>query len=173
MAYFWREMTAADLPQVMEIAACVHVGYFESEAVFAERLALFAPGCLVAVEEGAESALLGYSIMHPACRGLPPPLNSLLRAIAPHADSLHLHDVAMLPKARGLGLGRALVARMHFLMRHYRLAYATLVAVHGSVPYWQASGFAVADESAEGPWARLASYGDEAIYMILRSEVKT
>lgn len=171
MAYFWRPMTGDDLAQVMEIAAQVHIGYFESEAVFAERLALFAPGCQVAVQKGAESALLGYSIMHPACRGMPPPLNSFLRSIAAHADVLHLHDVAMLPHARGHGLGHALIGHMHDLMRHHRLVYASLVAVHGSAAYWRAAGFAAADESTDVIKNQLASYGSEAIYMILHEEL--
>jgi hypothetical protein len=33
-------MRADDLPRVMAIAEQVHVGYFEAEEVFAERLAL-------------------------------------------------------------------------------------------------------------------------------------
>ena len=161
-------MTKADLPQVMDIAAQVHPGYFESEAVFAERLALFAPGCLVAVQDGGDSTVLGYSIMHPARLGSPPPLDSLLHVLALDADVMHLHDVAMLPRARGAGLGRALIARMLDLMRHYRLGHATLVAVHGSAAYWQSAGFAAAHDATHEPKAQSATYGDAAVYMILR-----
>jgi len=167
MTYFWRAMVTADLAQVMHIAAQVHVGYFESQLVFAERLALFAPGCLVAVEEGAEAILLGYGIMHPARRGAPPPLNSLLHCVVSNPDALHLHDVAMLPPARGHGLGQALVAHMHALMRHHRLAVATLIAVHGSAPYWHASGFRACGDASP---TQLVSYGEEATYMTLPLE---
>lgn len=164
MAGLWRAMTMSDLPQVMDIAARVHTGYFESEAVFAERLALFAPGCRVAVAQDAETVLLGYSIMHPAHYGEPPPLNSLLHRLDANADGLHLHDVALLPQARGAGLGRTLIAHLHDLMRTHRLAYASLIAVHGSAAYWHGAGFV--PDALSG--ARLASYGDDAIYMILR-----
>ncbi|EJN08108.1 GNAT family N-acetyltransferase [Herbaspirillum sp. YR522] len=163
MACFWRAMTAADLPQVMQIAARVHIGYFESEAVFAERLALFAPGCMVAVAQGAESTLLGYGIMHPARYGHPPALDSLLHRLDIDADGLHLHDIALLPQARGGGLGRALMERMHDLMRQHHLAHASLVAVHGSAAYWRDAGF-VPDASMQ---VRLASYGKNALYMVL------
>lgn len=167
MCYQWRPMRADDLPRVMAIAEQVHVGYFEAEEVFAERLALFAPGCLIAVrEEGeGEEEVIGYAFLHPARQGFPPALNTLLGHLDPAADCLHLHDVALLPAARGSGLGRRLVEALAELCQAHGLPKAALVAVHASNGYWQAAGFLEnAQVSVQGR-AYLASYGDDALYM--------
>ncbi|WP_413460380.1 GNAT family N-acetyltransferase [Herbaspirillum huttiense] len=167
MRYQWRPMRAEDLPHVMAIAEQVHVGYFEAEEVFAERLALFASGCLIAVRrEGAGAAeVIGYAFMHPARQGFPPALNTFLGRLDPAADCLHLHDVALLPAARGSGLGRHLVEALSELCQTHGLPKAALVAVHGSSGYWRAAGFLDdAQVSVQGR-EHLASYGEDALYM--------
>ena len=103
----WRAMTAGDLPLVERIAEVVHPDYPESGEVPAERLSLFPAGCLIA--ENGQGAVLGYAVSHPGRLGRPPALDSLLGRISPDADCLYLHDVALLPEARGLGLGESLV----------------------------------------------------------------
>ena len=128
--YRWRAMNADDLSHVMEIAALVHAGYFEAREVFAERLALFPQGCRIAAHmtpAGTEE-VIGYAFMHPTRHGQPPALNRLLLGLEEGADCLHLHDVALLPQARGSGLGRALVEEICQLGRTVGLRRATLVA---------------------------------------------
>ncbi|WP_328516527.1 hypothetical protein [Tardiphaga alba] len=46
-SYIWRPMTAADLPIVKSLADIIHPAFPESEAVFANRLALHPDGCAV------------------------------------------------------------------------------------------------------------------------------
>ena len=107
MTGHWRPMMAADLAAVERIAEIVHPAYPESEEVPAERLALFPAGCLIA--EGALGEVLGYAVSHPGRLGRPPALDSRLGELPSDADCLYLHDVALLPEARGLGLGELLV----------------------------------------------------------------
>lgn len=103
----WRAMAAADLAAAERIAARVHPDYPEDAAVFAERLSLFPEGCLVLVSPSGE--LGGYVIAHPWRLGQPPALNSLLGALPAAADTLYIHDIALLPERRGGGAaGRAL-----------------------------------------------------------------
>ena len=168
MRYEWRQMARGDLPRLMEIAAQVHVGYFEAETVFAERLALFPEGCRIAVRIGEdEEEVIGYAVMHPASYGTPPPLNQLLRGFDAQSDCLHLHDIALLPQARGSGLGRALVVELRQVMDQAGLVRAALVAVHDSAAYWRAAGFTLAnDDLSQGPDS-LFSYGPGALYMTL------
>jgi len=169
--YQWRPMRAADLPHVMAIADLVHAGYFEAEEVFAERLALFAPGCRIAVRSGQADGteeVIGYAFMHPARLGVPPSLNSLLSGLDTAADCLHLHDVALLPTARGSGLGRELVDDLCRVAEQSGLAMATLVAVHASSAYWRAAGFAEDAQALTGKGGSLASYGEGALYMSRR-----
>jgi GNAT superfamily N-acetyltransferase len=157
-------MAPSDLDAVMAVAAVVHAGFFERREVFAERLALYPQGCWMAQEEGG--AVGGYAVMHPARLGLPPALDSLLLQIDPAADCLYLHDVALLPQARGAGLGRALMQLLSGLMRGERRAYAALVAVHGSAPYWRACGFDAFAGASAALREKLASYDAQAIYMV-------
>ena len=146
-------MTQADLPEVGRIAGVVHVDFFERPAVFAERLALFADGCWMA--QG------GYMLAHPARAGAPPALDSLLGAVPGQADTLHLHDVALLPHMRRRGLGAAAVRVARDVAARHGLRRLGLVAVHGTAAYWARFGFAEAPAEAG-----LASYGDDARYML-------
>ncbi|MBG7618483.1 GNAT family N-acetyltransferase [Herbaspirillum sp. AP02] len=165
--YQWRPMKAADLPQVMDIAAQVHVGYYEAPEVFAERLSLFPQGCRIAWLRDLSGAavVLGYAFMHPTRRGHPPALNQLLHVIDEQADCLHLHDVALLPQARGSGLGLALIQEIYHLGRATALPCATLVAVHESGGYWHNAGFEDDLEVPPQGLDALAGYGDGARYM--------
>src|SRR4051794_10781367 len=96
----WRPMSAADLAAVEQIAELIHQAYPESDAVVAERLTLFPEGCLVLGE-----APIGYLVSHPGLVGRPPPLNCLLGGLPERPDCLYLHDIALLPQARGRNAG--------------------------------------------------------------------
>ncbi len=156
-------MTAADLQQVEAIAERVHPLYPESGAVPAERLRLFPAGCLMAEEAGG--AALGYLLSHPWLIGRAPALDSLLDTLPERADCLYLHDVALLPEARGSGLGAQAVGRLLDLARARGLAAIALVAVSGTGPYWSRHGF---HPHPPGPElrAKLASYGEGAAYLV-------
>jgi GNAT superfamily N-acetyltransferase len=159
-AMHWRAMTTLDLPAVEAIAARVHPAFPEDIAVFAERQRLYPDGTRL-LELGGEPA--GYILSHPWRFGALPALNSLLGAIPADADTYYLHDLALLPAARGTGAAAMIVGDM---LRHARLgsfASASLVAVNGSLPFWYKHGFRTvpAPELAE----KLRSYEDAARLM--------
>ena len=149
----WRPMTPADLPAVARIGGFVHTDFPERPAVFAERLVLFPDGCLMT--EG------GYAIAHPTRLGAPPALDALLGALPSDADTLHVHDIALLPAMQGRGLGGAALRALIAVAGRRNVTWASLVAVHGTPPYWARFGFRTAPASAA-----LASYGAEARYMV-------
>ncbi|RKQ68308.1 GNAT family N-acetyltransferase [Oceanibaculum indicum] len=158
----WRPMTPADLPAVQDVAEIVHPLYPESPAVAAERLALYPAGCLVAERDGL---LLGYAVSHPGLLCRPPALDSLLGRLPEKPDCLYLHDIALLPAARGLGLGAALVARLLKLAKAEGLPLLALTAVNNSAAYWRRQGF-VSHEADAALAAKLASYGEDALYLV-------
>ncbi|MDX6749630.1 GNAT family N-acetyltransferase [Geminicoccaceae bacterium 1502E] len=158
----WRAMRTEDLAAVEQIALVVHPDYPEDIAIPRERLALFPRGCRVAQNEAGE--VIGYAVAHPGLQGTPPPLDALLGTLPPAPDCLYLHDVALLPAARGARLGAALVAELHELARDHRLPLLALVAVGNAAPYWQRQGFATLHPEPALA-AKLASYGDGAAYM--------
>lgn len=156
----WRPMTATDLPAVMAVAGVVHPGYPEDAAVFAERLRLFPDGCLVL--EGRDG-LRGYVVSHPWHRAAPPALNSLLGGLPVQAGSFYIHDLALLPSARGSGAGGAIVASLVRVAAQGGLPCLSLVAIDGSSGFWGRQGFHELHDPALA--AKLASYDDAARYM--------
>ncbi|SFJ64929.1 Acetyltransferase (GNAT) family protein [Bosea sp. OK403] len=154
-------MTAADLPAVLAVAGVVHPAYPEDEAVFAERLRLFPAGCLALAGPGG---LLGYVVSHPWRLGQPPALNSLLGGILADAASYYIHDLALLPDARGSGAAGRVVDRLVAFARSEGLASISLVAVNASLGFWQRHGFRVAHDAALAE--KLGSYDDAARYMV-------
>jgi len=152
-------MQAADLPAVTSLADAIHAEHPEDPAVFAERLALYPVGCLVLQGEGP---IRGYAIAHPWTATAPPALDSLLRALPAGPDALHLHDIALDPAARGRGHAAAVLAMLLGQAVRLRLLRATLVAVAGTVDYWQRQGFRpIPPRDA----VALESYGPGAAFM--------
>ncbi|MBB3265520.1 GNAT superfamily N-acetyltransferase [Azospirillum sp. OGB3] len=163
----WRAMELADLDRVMAIAEVVHPDYPEDRAVFAERLALYPEGCAMAEIDGgaeADGSCIGYIVMHPGRLGVPPPLDSPLGALPDSPDCLYLHDVALLPAARGLGLGAAALERMNALAARRGFRWLALTSTPGARAFWDAQGFRPHDGGA-GLAAKLASYGGGMTYM--------
>lgn len=156
----WRPMTASDLPAVLAVAAIVHPGYPEDEVVFAERLRLFPEGCLVLPEA---DGLGGYVVGHPWNRAVPPALNSPLCGLPEEPDCFYIHDLALLPAARGGGAGTIIVAILVEMAARAGLPCLSLVAIDGSSGFWQRQGFRVLHDPALA--AKLASYDDAARYM--------
>jgi GNAT superfamily N-acetyltransferase len=149
----WRAMTADDLPAAYEMSKTIHPAFPEDFAVMAEKFRLFPSGCFFA--PGA-----GYAVSHPWA-GPPPPLNRPLGRLPEHPTLYDIHDVAIFAAARGVGFGREIVARIKSVATGRGLGRLGLVAVNGSVPFWQRQGFAVHPLPAE----KLASYGPDARYM--------
>lgn len=157
----WRPMQDADLARIDAIAGLVHLTYPERPEVFAERLALFPEGChVLAAEDGA---LIGYVVSHPWRDGAPPALDTLLGALPEEPSTYYLHDLALLPQARGSGAGRRMVETLAALAEGLGLPSVTLIAVNASVPFWQKQGFALVDEP--GLAQKLASYDADARFM--------
>ncbi|RXT20072.1 GNAT family N-acetyltransferase [Bosea sp. Tri-39] len=154
-------MAPADLPAVLAVAAEVHPDYPEGEAVYAERLALYPAGCLVLA--GGEG-VGGYVLSHPWRLGQVPVLDSLLGALPDQADAYYIHDLALLPGARGGGAASACVNRLASHARASGFARMALVAVGNSAGFWRLHGFHEAHDEALA--RKLASYDDAARYMV-------
>lgn len=157
----WRRMREGDVPAVGAIAALVHPAYPEEDAVFAERLRLYPEGCRV-LDLGGRMA--GYAIGHPWVFGRPPGLNVRLGALPPAPTVLHLHDIAVLPAARGAGAALRLLGEWVELAHAAGLSGLSLVAVGDAATFWTRRGFA----AVEGPRLEQTphGYGADARYMV-------
>ena len=158
-------MTRADLASVAYIAAIVHPAYPEDPAIAAERLALDPTGCFIL---DGEAGPIAYLISHRWLDGDPPALDSHLHALPVHPDVWYIHDIALMPPARGQGAGAAIIAELEDLARRHGLRRLALTAVNGSTPFWMRHGFA--DATSPVLAERLSSYGPDARYMTRNQE---
>ncbi|MFN3302714.1 MAG: GNAT family N-acetyltransferase [Roseateles sp.] len=162
-------MTPADLDAVLALQQrCYGVGFLECREAFAAKLAV-TEGlgcCWMARRPASEGGQpLAYAVSLPACEATLPALD------APHCERsasptlLYLHDMAVAPEARSLGLASRLLARLADSARALGLPRMGLVAVQGSVPYWQRQGFAEPAALGDAVRAKLASFGPEARFL--------
>ena len=157
----WRAMSGYDLAAVSAIASKVHPGFFEADAVLAEKHTLYRNGCYIL--EVAEKPA-GYVLSHPWMLGSLPALNTLLGALPDEPDTFYIHDLALLPVARGVKAAGKIIAALTKHAEAMGFPTMSLVAVNGSVPFWEKQGF-VAEERAELA-DKLAAYEADARYMV-------
>ncbi|MEC3911114.1 GNAT family N-acetyltransferase [Sphingobium sp. CR2-8] len=134
----WRPMEASDIPVVAAISDAAHGAYTERADVYAERLCLYPAGCWLLERDGAAS---GYLVSHPWHGDAPPMLNARLRQIPANADLFYLHDLALLPQARGSGAAGDAVRLVLDQARRAGFERITLTAVNGADAFWRKQGF--------------------------------
>lgn len=150
-------MTASDLDRASAISDAVHGRFTEPRQVYAERLALYPAGCFV-LEGGG--GIAGYLIAHPWRHQAPPTLGALIGSLPATPDSFYLHDLALLPAARGSGAGAAGTHLALDLAAKEELPSVFLLAVNGAETFWASRGFAKVTDAAVA-----AQYGDDVVYM--------
>ena len=162
----WRPATANDLVDIQRIGDQIHPDLHERPEVFAERLKLFPEGCFTLVRN---QRVVGYGLFHPWVLNSVPPLNQLLGSIPASPECLLIHDVAVLPHARGHGAGGILIGLAAKLAQKRGIPRLALVSVYDTRPLWARLGFEVV---ADGYLAdKLKSYGQTARYMIRRTDL--
>jgi len=158
-------MTPVDLDAVLALQQrCYGVGFLERREAFAAKLAV-AQGLECSWMARRDGEPLAYAVSLPVCEATLPALDS------PHCERpaapvlLYLHDMAVAPEARSLGLAARLLARITERARALQLPRIGLVAVQGSVPYWQRQGFVEPMQSSAALANKLASFGEDARFL--------
>lgn len=156
-------LTAADMPAVMRIQARCYTAITPESlrSMDAKRLASPAT-CLGAWRQ---HALLGYLLAVPVRWPQLPALDSPACTVPPDADTLYLHDLALLPAARGGGAGTRLVRQVLATGVALGLTRAALIAIQQSAAYWRGQGFTAAAPPDAVTRGKLASYGTGAQLM--------
>jgi GNAT superfamily N-acetyltransferase len=157
----WRPMTPQDLTHVQALADAIHVSHPEDPEVLAERQRLYPQGCFMLVEDGRA---IGYALTHPWRFAEPPRLNRLLGTVPSPATTYYIHDVALLPEARGKGYAAQVMKRLLAHAREAGFNNLSLVAVNKSQLFWEKAGFRVI--AVPGLGAKLTSYGPDAALMV-------
>ena len=157
----WREATADDLGAIDAIGNGIHLSLPERPEVFAEKLDLFPPGCRVLIYSGE---IVGYGMSHPWHLNKIPPLDTFLKALPSQPDCIFIHDVVVLPRARGHGAAEKFVEIVADVARERLIPALALVSVYDTHPLWMKCGFAVVERSDLAE--KLQSYGTTARYMM-------
>jgi N-acetylglutamate synthase-like GNAT family acetyltransferase len=108
-------------------------------------------------------AVQGYLVSHPWPAGAVPALNSLLGEIPAGTTNWYIHDLALLPEARGGKAAGRIVAEIIEQAMRAGCTSLALVAVNDSAGFWRRQGFLEVHEPALD--RKLASYDDAARYM--------
>ncbi len=160
-------MAPVDLDAVLALQQrCYGVEFLERREAFAAKLAATEGLACCWIARGDDGAPLAYAVSLPVCEATLPALD------APHCERpaspslLYLHDMAVAPEARSLGLAARLLAQLKARSQALGLPQMGLVAVQGSVPYWQRQGFAEPPVLAPGLAAKVASFGADARFLV-------
>lgn len=141
---------------------CYGEPFLEPHALYQRRLQT-AGHCCLGVH--AQGQLIGYLAAYWSRPGYITPLHG---DFIDHRDPsvLYVHDMAILPAAKGQGLASMLLAfaRRQAVQRHIR--HTALIAVQGSQVYWQRQGYRAEVVQQPQQQANLLSYGADAIYMV-------
>lgn len=161
-----RPLRAADVQAVLDLQAqCYESRFLEGVAAFEAKLRAAEAwhSCWMAWQGGVP---LAYLIALPASHDSLPALDAPGIELPAAPSLLYLHDLAVAPAGRALGLGRRLVQQIERRAADLGLARLGLVAVQGSLPYWQRQGFAAPLTALPAALARkLASFGAEAQWL--------
>jgi GNAT superfamily N-acetyltransferase len=160
-----RAIGPADVGTVLSLQAqCYEAHFLEDARAFeAKLIAARAYDTCWMAWRGDQA--LAYLVSLPLCHDSLPALNAPDCLLPATPRLLYLHDLAVAPAGRSLGLGRWLVSRIEQRASALGLATLGLVAVQGSQPYWQGQGFAPLQELGPKLAAKLASFGADAAFM--------
>jgi len=135
----WRAMTARDIAEVQRISDLIHPDYPERDDVVTEKLMLAPFSHFIA--EDSEGVVRGYAVAYPWIANDMPQLDVFIRKLPDKPEVLYIHDVALLPSARGGPLVSDLLKRLSQVARSQNLSGFTLAAMYGSEAAWFRHGF--------------------------------
>jgi len=157
----WYQLLVEDLPYVNHIADIVHTTLPERPEVFEEKVRLFPAGCRKLL---SEKNIVGYGISHPWMHYSIPPLDEFLHKLPEASECMYLHDVVVLPEARGRGASSRYVDYVKGVARGMGITRLALVSVYGTDTLWSRFGFKVVQNHSLD--LKLISYGCSAKYMV-------
>lgn len=158
-----RPLRADDVDALLRIQAqCYGADFGEPREAFVQRLQSPVHCSWAAVQA---STMVGYLAAYWSLPGVITPLHG---GFADYVDAnvLYLHDMAVSPAATGQGVAHALLQAARALARERGIRRTALVSVQGSQAYWERQGYAVAAVADAAQQQHLASYGEDAAYMV-------
>lgn len=110
---------------------------WEDSEAFVLKLRLFPQGCFAYLDE---NIIVGYAFGHPWTSDRIVALGEYI-TLPEKPDIYYIHDVAVNPKYRAKGIGRALVEKELTLAKELGFEKTMLVSVLNSEMFWEKFGF--------------------------------
>lgn len=111
--------------------------------------------CSVAVRD---EEVVGYLLSHPWVADDLPMLNQPVRSCPKDAETLFIHDMAILPFARGAGQASQMVRGAMDRARETGINSASLISVQDTVEFWIRFGFVARPELTDRFRERVAAF---------------
>ena len=158
MGFDFVTIGAKEIAGVLKVQERAYESFYqESVESFLSKIE-FSPKTCYGVLDG--DRLIGYGISFPWLGSAVVELNSSLNPVDENPNVLYIHDIAVEPEYRGLGIAKELLRLMAVNATLLGLNSVVLVAVAGSSTYWLRQGFIESEDKVEG-------YGEGALRMIL------
>ncbi len=158
-----RNITLDDLPDVLHMQhLCYDASFHETPASFHAKIAVTPETCWLAIRRDDP---LAYLITLPVSYADFPALNSPTFRRSATPDVLYIHDLAVTPDGRAIGLGKTLVKHAFKMAEALQITRIGLIAVQDSVAYWSRYDFANVSTPHPELLAKIRSFGDNACYM--------
>jgi hypothetical protein len=157
----WSPLLQSDLDFISKAEKLAHPTLPERLEIFQEIIQLCPSACL---KFTLMNDTMGYGVAHLWMLHSIPPLNEFLYNIPNRPDCLFIHDVVVLPEARGNKAAALYIKYIKKLATELNISTLALVSVYGTDVLWSRFGFQVVQEYNLN--YKLLSYGPSAKYMI-------
>jgi predicted N-acetyltransferase YhbS len=158
-----RKISHLDLPEVSRIQQeCYKESLLESVDSFSAKLSASPDFCFLAIHG---NQVVGYVFSLQCLFGEIPQLNGSEYSVSYNADSLCIHDLAVSPTARNMGVAKHLVNTVLDAATHWKYERIFLVAIQGASSFWKRHGFEIVQDQNETLQRDLSAYGDDAVCM--------
>ena len=143
-----RQIVQEDLDAIMEIQeASYSKEYQEGRETFEKMFEGYPEGFKIVL---VDDEIAGYVFYHPAFEDKLQDLNETTLEITGNENCMYLHDMAIHPKFRKLGLTRKLFECFDKATKEKGFRKQALVAVQGSSGFWEKYGFVVTKDVVYG-----------------------
>ncbi|MDW5415669.1 GNAT family N-acetyltransferase [Iodobacter sp. CM08] len=162
-AILMRPFTPSDIQSLMGIqSACYPANLLEEAEHLTAKHQQSPSSCWVATQH---QHVLAYLLTHPWSGDTPPALNAPLPTPNQSCDIYFIHDLAVHPSARGLGLAQQLLDTALKWARQEKLQKIRLIAIAGAANFWIKQGLSPVKNVNKDLSRKLADYGTDTHYL--------
>lgn len=167
--YFIREIKTADWQQIALIQDICYPIEAREETETLQCHWVAAPDFCFVAETGGN--VVAYFFAHPWPRRVPPPINTRYAEIPENADSMFIHDLALLPGSRKTGLACELVKHLFEISIKTGFNHFSLISVQGTLRFWEKLGFSVVSNLPYGYFKNLEKHYPQGGYSYMERDL--